>query len=346
MIRKTFFIYIISSILLADPNVGERIQNAYVARGELHRNLMKNYNAKVVPGTKVSIMVENLIHHVSINEKEQTMKVNMEMKLLWDDINLTWDPKDYQKINQLNLYWHEVWTPWLVLANGIKFRVPSDTIVQAKLSSPPTFSTMVYTLKLDATVRCDFDFYEYPYDLQVCELRFFMKDLECEFYGYNVQYMNHLEKNIISNYEILHILSNLVDEGFEEDVLPQTHMLIKIVMKRRSPLFFATFTAPTIICSTLIVLSFLLPSKLSCVLLISSLFIQFIFLHDMINKLPIAVSYPPKCFMLYAIILSITFFSLLGNLGFSQRHGSQKNRKIIGIILAVIFSLMVVLFSI
>lgn len=67
--------------------------------------------------TKTNIFKFNLIKYFAKNEKNQIMKSNVWLRLVWSDYQLQWDEADYGGIAVLRLPPDKVWKPDIVLFN-------------------------------------------------------------------------------------------------------------------------------------------------------------------------------------------------------------------------------------
>ena len=69
--------------------------------------------SKITIGTKINF----LIVYYFQNEKNQIMKSNVWLRLVWNDYQLQWDEADYGGIAVLRLPPDKVWKPDIVLFN-------------------------------------------------------------------------------------------------------------------------------------------------------------------------------------------------------------------------------------
>ena len=83
-----------------------------------HRHLYPfRLHQSFVPSS--SPIINFLIHWInSVNEKEQIMKSNVWLRMLWKDPQLAWNKADYGGITSIRLPPELVWTPDIVLYNN------------------------------------------------------------------------------------------------------------------------------------------------------------------------------------------------------------------------------------
>ena len=81
-----------------------------------------------------------------------------------------WDPEDYDNIQDTRLPWERVWTPDVVLYNaagdgeqGREMR----TLIQVDYQGNVTLLTQAIYMS-----KCTMDVTYYPFDVQMCELKF------------------------------------------------------------------------------------------------------------------------------------------------------------------------------
>ncbi|TRY67752.1 hypothetical protein TCAL_15812 [Tigriopus californicus] len=89
----------------------------------LVRDLFRGYNKLIRPVQNMTQKVEvafglAFIQLINVNEKNQIMKSNVWLRLVWNDYQLQWDEADYGGISVLRLPPDKVWKPDIVLFNN------------------------------------------------------------------------------------------------------------------------------------------------------------------------------------------------------------------------------------
>ena len=140
---------------------------------DLLRNYPAGYNVLPTanPHDVVNITLQMALYHiVDMNERAQTLTTNCEIITKWHDVFLMWDPEDYDNIQDTRLPWERVWTPDVVLYNaagdgeqGREMR----TLIQVDYQGNVTLLTQAIYMS-----KCTMDVTYYPFDVQMCELKF------------------------------------------------------------------------------------------------------------------------------------------------------------------------------
>lgn len=89
----------------------------------LVRDLFRGYNKLIRPVQNMTQKVKvafglAFIQLINVNEKNQIMKSNVWLRLVWNDYQLQWDEADYGGISVLRLPPDKVWKPDIVLFNN------------------------------------------------------------------------------------------------------------------------------------------------------------------------------------------------------------------------------------
>lgn len=252
----------------------------------------------------------------------------------WFDEFLVWDPKDFNGIHYARVKKWQVWQPRIKVANSASglgsvfdFSSSAHVIIQmqekdrAKVEMYPTFSIKV---------GCSFDFTKFPNDENKCAVNLFsilpMAEVQLQnlysipptlSFGWEEQKM----KRIISDFKIQNVSSESIyySSGNVSKSPPVTGLqlastwsMLKVTVSfiRHSPLFAAAIATPCMvslcfqsrgethlfqITALINTLAFFVPTvTFTCYLLMANLFIQMIFLQDMIKKLPLTVKTMPS----------------------------------------------------
>ncbi|CAL4076377.1 unnamed protein product, partial [Meganyctiphanes norvegica] len=232
----------------------------------LVRDLFRGYNKLIRP-------VENMTHNVgvafglafiqliNVNEKNQIMKSNVWLRLLWHDYQLRWDAADYGGISVLRLPPDKVWKPDIVLFNNAdgnyEVRYKSNVLIYPHgevLWVPPA----IYQSS------CTIDVTYFPFDQQTCLMKFG----SWTFNGNQVSLSLYNEKNFVdlSDYwksgtwdivEVPAFLNIIENQGAPKE----TDITFYITIRRKTLFYTVNLILPTVLISFLCILVFYLPAE-------------------------------------------------------------------------------------
>uniref|UniRef100_A0A183F3R5 Neur_chan_LBD domain-containing protein n=1 Tax=Heligmosomoides polygyrus TaxID=6339 RepID=A0A183F3R5_HELPZ len=172
--------------------------------------------------TSTNVTVHFDIHHVSINQNEQTMTVHGTVLMKWLDEFLGWDPQDFKGIEFISCPEWRVWRPKIRVANSASgvfsnYEVASYAHVLVKTLGKEQAMLSMYPL-FSAKVGCNLDFSTFPEDAHSCTVSFFTKQSMNEVRlavlndmapTVNLGWDAQSNKRIISDFEILNVSSEL-----------------------------------------------------------------------------------------------------------------------------------------
>ena len=165
------------------------------------------YRQQTIPDkhtTKIftTILNENVRE---VDDKKEAMTVDLVINMQWVDERIrtnfsSGDVEDGGIGLDLRVI-DRIWRPYMYFRNLTDYKGHSDSynILSLKLLSNSTLNTtetvVCYTLETKATVYCDFDFTEYPTDIQLCRVRFGSKSPGLDLLLHDPQDSHHLQKN-------------------------------------------------------------------------------------------------------------------------------------------------------
>ncbi|XP_072177205.1 neuronal acetylcholine receptor subunit alpha-10-like, partial [Diadema setosum] len=150
-----------------------------VAGGEAHKRLIRdlfaNYSKTLRPVREFSTTIELemvllLSQVIHLDERMQTLKVNVWMTFNWRDEFMMWNPDDYGNITDLKITSNSVWMPDVVLYNNAADEYKDfmrDEIVvitnegHVNWAAPKIVSSY-----------CSIDVKTFPFDEQICKMKF------------------------------------------------------------------------------------------------------------------------------------------------------------------------------
>jgi nicotinic acetylcholine receptor len=134
----------------------------------------QGYNPLIRPVSNLTEMVTvkfglAMIQLINVDEKNQIMKSNVWLRMLWNDYQLQWEPTEFGGINVIRILPEKVWKPDIVLFNNAdgKYEVsykPNVVIFShgEVLWIPPA----IYKSS------CTIDVTYFPFDEQECQMKF------------------------------------------------------------------------------------------------------------------------------------------------------------------------------
>ncbi|KAK6742257.1 hypothetical protein RB195_009863 [Necator americanus] len=306
----------------------------------LEKAIFSNYVNTRRPVRNASLPVEVSIHfhivHISINQEEQTMTVHGHLYMTWIDEFLGWDISAFNGIRIARCPKWRVWQPKIKVANSVAgiysaFEISSHAHVlvqslgkeQAKVEMYPTFSIKV---------GCNFDYSDYPRDVNSCSLSVFAKQRMSEvrlknYYNYpptlSIGWGSQSDKRVISDFEILNVSHSITfyKHGNTSAIEPITSnelavswsiLHTTIYFRRHSVMFGISMLLPCLVSAVFNVLPFFLPSlNYSVYTLLSNVIIQAVFLQEIVNGIPLSASRVPSSVLFYSTTMLCNMVSLV-----------------------------------
>ncbi|CDW57242.1 Acetylcholine receptor-like protein cup-4 [Trichuris trichiura] len=283
-------------------------------------------NNRPVKDEKLSVIVlfyAVLEHIENVNEEQQSMTVHGFHYLLWHDDYLYWNPADYSGVSRMSVHSWRIWKPDLVLYNAAdQLDLPTRMNFQQHAWVEST-GRVEYFPMFRHHVTCNFDFSDYPYDIQECPIvlgswSHSLKELDIRSL-LTKPILNLLwdqDKVIVSGWEVLDVHLNItywnVLTNTQMSTVPSADLHyfsyplvnIWIRLKRYSPLFFIGVLIPTVVTSLITLCSFWAESTHQAVFLLSfNLLLQAVLAEDLLLQLPPTTSSVPSIGKLQTFIV-------------------------------------------
>ncbi|XP_048736461.1 neuronal acetylcholine receptor subunit alpha-7-like [Ostrea edulis] len=301
----------------------------------LVKTLLENYDPRIHPvrnaGENVSIAVNiGLRQLMELDEKNQVIKLNIWMRLWWNDPFLSWNKSEYGNITQIILPFANVWTPDITLFDSASsVMMPGRTEYRPIVSHTGSVNYLFSTI-VDSVCRVNVQYF--PIDTQVCPLKFASwsySGVEIDLYPKTPTadtdfYITHNEWDMDSALARRNVMYyKCCTEPF-----PDVTFYIKI---RRKPFFYlVSVLFPCMLTSSIATLGFLLPpecgEKIS--LNVTVLLSLAVFLLMVTDQLPASSEHFPYVGMYMASLMSLVALSLLMtvlvlNIHFKQSFGNR-----------------------
>ncbi|XP_075215940.1 nicotinic acetylcholine receptor beta1 [Lycorma delicatula] len=231
----------------------------------LVRDLFRGYNKLIRPVQNMTQKVDvrfglAFVQLINVNEKNQIMKSNVWLRLVWNDYQLQWDEADYGGIGVLRLPPDKVWKPDIVLFNNAdgnyEVRYKSNVLIYPNgevLWVPPA----IYQSS------CTIDVTYFPFDQQTCIMKFG----SWTFNGDQVSLALYNNKNFVDlsdywksgTWDIIEVPAYLnIYQGNEPT---ETDITFYIIIRRKTLFYTVNLILPTVLISFLCVLVFYLPAE-------------------------------------------------------------------------------------
>lgn len=196
---------------------------------------------------------------INVNEKNQIMKSNVWLRLVWSDYQLQWDEADYGGIGVLRLPPDKVWKPDIVLFNNAdgnyEVRYKSNVLIYPNgevLWVPPA----IYQSS------CTIDVTYFPFDQQTCIMKFG----SWTFNGDQVSLALYNNKNFVDlsdywksgTWDIIEVPAYL---NVYDGQPTETDITFYIIIRRKTLFYTVNLILPTVLISFLCVLVFYLPAE-------------------------------------------------------------------------------------
>eukprot|EP00795_Rhopilema_esculentum_P011245 gene11245-21434_t len=205
-----------------------------------------------------------LAHLIKLDEKSQIITTRVIIKMKWYDVRLKWDPALYNGITEFNIDVSLIWVPQVELFNNADDSLDTIAVPRAIVKYNGTV-TAVFPRILKST--CPITVKDFPFDQQVCELRFGS-------FQFDTLHMDvlPLSKNVISKQGLTKFQENgewLVGDtrvvyGSVYHAFSNTtefaQMSYKLVLRRKPLYYIVNFMIPCALIALITILLFLIPA--------------------------------------------------------------------------------------
>ncbi|EEB15168.1 DrosGluCl, putative [Pediculus humanus corporis] len=253
--KKNFFVVVVIVVVSRCSEDEER----------LVRDLFRGYNKLIRPVQNMTQTVDvrfglAFVQLINVNEKNQIMKSNVWLRLVWSDYQLQWDEADYGGIGVLRLPPDKVWKPDIVLFNNAdgnyEVRYKSNVLIYPNgevLWVPPA----IYQSS------CTIDVTYFPFDQQTCIMKFG----SWTFNGDQVSLALYNNKNFVDlsdywksgTWDIIEVPAYL--NIYNGSAPTETDITFYIIIRRKTLFYTVNLILPTVLISFLCVLVFYLPAE-------------------------------------------------------------------------------------
>ncbi|SPP77608.1 blast:Acetylcholine receptor subunit beta-like 1 [Drosophila guanche] len=233
----------------------------------LVRDLFRGYNKLIRPVQNMTQKVGvrfglAFVQLINVNEKNQIMKSNVWLRLVWYDYQLQWDEADYGGIGVLRLPPDKVWKPDIVLFNNAdgnyEVRYKSNVLIY------PT-GEVLWVPPAIYQSSCTIDVTYFPFDQQTCIMKFG----SWTFNGDQVSLALYNNKNFVDlsdywksgTWDIIEVPAYLNVYDGDSTHPTETDITFYIIIRRKTLFYTVNLILPTVLISFLCVLVFYLPAE-------------------------------------------------------------------------------------
>ncbi|CAF1173993.1 unnamed protein product [Adineta steineri] len=263
---------IILIVLLTDRSFGQicnrKTNQTWNAEQRLICDLLDNYQVKW--GRPVKNMTEDvevqfglqLIHISDLDEKNQVLITNQWQIYEWQDEALTWDPAEYDNLQDIRLPIKKIWQPDVTLYNYADTRLEEKREVLAVVYYNGTVFWKPMSIFKST---CQIDIRRFPYDRQNCSMKFGTWTYDSSKVNLNFyRDINRFDLNSYVKSNEWSILENNARRNTEKyDCCPEIYVDLKfyIILERRGGFYNYILILPCVLLSCLTCILFWLPPE-------------------------------------------------------------------------------------
>ena len=309
MIKKLFLFLLVSSQI--------SFSNASLEETLLRNDIMNNYNKEVLPRKNISKPIYLKLGIAirafdSINQVEGTMETNIWLRYWWKDRILSWNPQDYGNTTNIKMYTdpdsdNSIWVPDIYLYNTAEAPMTNLDYSKASLYYD---GSIIWSRPGMIKSTCVFDLKYFPYDQQVCQLKFgswvyHEKELNLKKGNPSIDISN-MQKN--EGWNLVNYTSEL--NVVKYDCCPEEYADItyNFTLRRKPGYYSLNIILPTFATAVLMLISFIVPwdsgERISFATTVMLSIIVFLLILS--DSLPKTDTKP----LLSQMLIGLTFFSL------------------------------------
>lgn len=257
---------------------------------KLIHNILSNVNTLVRPVKCLHHTVQvkmdfNLISIVELDQKKEILSTNSWLSFVWQDDLISWNTSDYKGIMSVTVPQEKIWLPEIVVDNSVKEykKFGSDGFL-VEIENNGT----IYWEPGDIfQTQCSLDITKYPFDTQICHIRFATWTYDKFQVNLSVGADSVLTTEFVEDGEWKLVATSADRYEIESDNLSALNFTL--ILKRRPMFYILNIIFPVALLSGLSVIVFLLPGqsgeKISlCVTLLVSFTVYLSFIADTIPR--------------------------------------------------------------
>ncbi|XP_078692487.1 neuronal acetylcholine receptor subunit alpha-10-like isoform X2 [Branchiostoma floridae x Branchiostoma belcheri] len=287
----------------------------------LKASLLHNYDKSLRPVKSASTAVNvdfdiSLRQIIELAEKEQTFRLNVWLRLYWEDEFLTWNASEHDGVDTLTIHSADIWRPDIFLYNNIAETYGAiEPVTDVTVTSDGRVS---YLQPAIFTSACPVGIERFPFDKQECELEF----------GSWMYASSKLNLSVVKPYADRRVFTKneeWIVKGvpMERRVAlypccpePFTTAVLTVQLERRSFFYMFNMVLPCIILMVLNVLGFYIPpdSGERLGFFMTILLALVVFLQVLASSLPKTSTTVPQLGQFFAATIGLVGFSCLASI--------------------------------
>lgn len=230
---------------------------------KLLADLFKNYNPTERPVEKETDFIDleiglSVVQINDIDEKQQIIKFSGWLDMSWHDTNLKWNPVEYGNITVISMLSSRVWVPDIILYSSADDSFDPTSPVNLLIDNTGMISYLPPGMFKS---NCIIEIYEFPFDEQVCTLKFGSWTLETTTVDMKNKSSTAQLDSYVANGEwhLSHVVS--YPKRIKYECCPQIYpfVMFDIHLRRRTLYFIFNFVFPCVLISFMSILGFCLP---------------------------------------------------------------------------------------
>ena len=290
---------------------------ASLYENKLREDLMANYNKLTLPRKNISEPIYlkmgiAIRAFESINQIDGTITSNVWLRYWWKDKLLSWNPSDYKNISSIAMSTNpeidsSIWVPDIYLYNTAESPMGELDYSLATLYSD---GSIIWSRPGMIKSTCVFDLKYFPYDQQVCYLKFGswayhhgMLNLQMGTPSIDI---SNLQKN--DGWDLVNYTSTLHIQKYECCPEEFSDITYNFTLRRKAGYYNLNIIIPTFATAVLMLLSFIVPwdsgERISFATTVMLSIIVFLLILS--ESLPKTDAKP----LLSEMLIGLTFFSL------------------------------------
>ncbi|KHN78148.1 Acetylcholine receptor subunit alpha-type deg-3 [Toxocara canis] len=266
----------------------------------------------------------SLYQILAIDERQQSIDLNVWVIEKWDDEFLGWDPYEYGLINSTVLPYEAIWLPDTYIYNSLvisreETQKPINAVVTTKYWEGKRGAQIMFMYPALYRSTCRMDIRFFPYDQQKCTLVISSWTSSKRHIDYEAEFESVNLDNFIANEEWTLVSFNLhrTEKKFACCPDPWAILEASLVVRRKPLYYIVNLVIPTSLITLVAVTGFFTPASTSnerrqrLSLGIDTLLAMSILMTMVGEQMPVTSEYVPLFGVFYLTIISIIFIGTM-----------------------------------
>lgn len=248
---------------------------------------------------------------IDMDEPSQVVKLNVWIRLKWNDCQLTWNASEYGGVSSIIVPYKKIWVPDLTLYDSISTEFYGMSDFRPNVNSD---GTVYYNFPTVIEALCPIDVTNFPFDTQMCSLIFgswSYHGLQLDFQANGQGDLSSMKDNV--EWEVPQITSERHVAYYGCCPEPYPDVTFYVFLNRKPAFYVTNIITPSIMITVLVVLGFILPvssgEKVS--LEITVMLAMSVFQLLVADNLPPSADSTPWIMILFNFILGLSGVSTI-----------------------------------